>query len=146
MNTLKLSAKSPSPFHTIFQTPLMVGNCPYRWDGHSDVDGYCSERNEIIFSALQEIINEQAAKGFIRQGRCIKHEIIKIVRVLIYIYIFNLFSMVRIFGLVLLHPTKSLLSPVKCLAIHIQIKKFIRPCIICDLILKWHSGEVEPRL
>ncbi|KAM7466317.1 hypothetical protein LguiB_013879 [Lonicera macranthoides] len=50
-----------------------------KWTGNSDVDGYyCSKRNEIVFSAIQEIINEQAAVGFIAQGRCIKHEILEI--------------------------------------------------------------------
>ena len=66
---------------------MMVGNCTYRWpwDGHSDSIGYYSKRNEIVFSALQHIINEQVANCFIAQGRCIKDELLEIVRIFIYI-------------------------------------------------------------
>ncbi|KAM7465985.1 hypothetical protein LguiB_013547 [Lonicera macranthoides] len=51
-----------------------------RWDGVSNISalGYSSERIEIIFLALMDIINKQAAKGLIAQGRCIKRELIQI--------------------------------------------------------------------
>ncbi|KAM7461940.1 hypothetical protein LguiA_030061 [Lonicera macranthoides] len=53
-----------------------------KWDGVSNISalGYSSERIEIIFLALTDIINEHAAKGLIAQGRCIKREWINFVK------------------------------------------------------------------
>ncbi|KAM7466015.1 hypothetical protein LguiB_013577 [Lonicera macranthoides] len=47
-----------------------------KWDDHSAV-GYSSERVEILFSEAQKSVDYFASKGFIVQGRCIRHELIE---------------------------------------------------------------------
>ncbi|KAM7461961.1 hypothetical protein LguiA_030082 [Lonicera macranthoides] len=48
-----------------------------KWDDHSAV-GYSSERVEILFSEAQKSVDYFASKGFIAQGRCIRHELIEV--------------------------------------------------------------------
>ncbi|KAM7497482.1 hypothetical protein LguiA_021896 [Lonicera macranthoides] len=48
-----------------------------KWDDHSAV-GYSSERVEILFSIVQKSVDYFATRGFIVQGRCIKHELIEL--------------------------------------------------------------------
>ncbi|KAM7461960.1 hypothetical protein LguiA_030081 [Lonicera macranthoides] len=48
-----------------------------KWDDHSAV-GYASKRVEILFSEAQKSVDYFASRGFIVQGRCIRHELVEL--------------------------------------------------------------------
>jgi len=50
-----------------------------RWDVNGSAD-FCSEKVEIIYSAIHSTINEIGEKSFGWQGRDVKSHVIKIVR------------------------------------------------------------------